>query len=158
MIPLNICRVCALLLAKSRGGQPNILPLVWYKNTHTDPAYPGRVQGQERTGFIKYNKMIQILTEQGGFIWTKQDNPDVIEKQADLSEVDYEPWINVDSNLEKAQIITEETKCQALMSRRHDPTELEGNDDEKESAEKPLSKKETRNPSYFLLLRSPIPC
>ncbi|GBM27231.1 hypothetical protein AVEN_255095-1 [Araneus ventricosus] len=40
----------------------------------------------------------------GGFIRTKQeDNPDVTEKPADLSDDDYEAWINFDVNLETAE-------------------------------------------------------
>ncbi|GBN65189.1 hypothetical protein AVEN_8424-1 [Araneus ventricosus] len=40
----------------------------------------------------------------GGFIRTKQeDNPDVTEKPDDLSDNDYEVWINVDANFETAE-------------------------------------------------------
>ncbi|GBO34872.1 hypothetical protein AVEN_11109-1, partial [Araneus ventricosus] len=28
---------------------PNVLPLVWCKNTHTGPTYPRRAQGREKT-------------------------------------------------------------------------------------------------------------
>ncbi|GBM80983.1 hypothetical protein AVEN_156798-1, partial [Araneus ventricosus] len=33
----------------------------------------------------------------------QEDDPDVIEKPEDLSEEDYEAWVNVNSNLEKAE-------------------------------------------------------
>ncbi|GBN10936.1 hypothetical protein AVEN_147272-1 [Araneus ventricosus] len=42
----------------------------------------------------------------GGFTKTKQeDDPIVIQKPADVFEEDYEFWINVDSNLEKAETL-----------------------------------------------------
>ncbi|GBO31716.1 hypothetical protein AVEN_53737-1 [Araneus ventricosus] len=46
---IKIRRVWGLLHAKSYVRGPNVLLLVWCKNTYTGPAYPSRVQGQERT-------------------------------------------------------------------------------------------------------------
>ncbi|GBN50628.1 VCP-like ATPase [Araneus ventricosus] len=75
----------------------------------------------------------------GGFIRTKQeDNPDIIEKPADLSDEDYEACINVDVNLDTAEKTTEETICQAWMNRRDGGIELEDNDDEPPSAQETL--------------------
>ncbi|GBM35415.1 hypothetical protein AVEN_47288-1, partial [Araneus ventricosus] len=80
----------------------------------------------------------------GGFIRTKQeDNPDVIKKPDDLSNEDYEAWINVDVNMENAEKTTKETICQAQMKRRDDGIELEDNDDEEEPEEKPPPDQET---------------
>ncbi|GBL72153.1 hypothetical protein AVEN_115149-1 [Araneus ventricosus] len=68
-----------------------------------------------------------------GFIRVKQeDNPYVIEKPADLSDEDYEAWINVDVNLETAEKTTEERICRALMNQSDDTIELEDNDDKEE--------------------------
>ncbi|GBO25191.1 hypothetical protein AVEN_260386-1 [Araneus ventricosus] len=53
----------------------------------------------------------------GGFIRTKQeDNPDVIEKSANLSDEGYEAWMNVDVNLETDEKTTEVTICLARVN------------------------------------------
>ncbi|GBM61946.1 hypothetical protein AVEN_258487-1 [Araneus ventricosus] len=73
----------------------------------------------------------------GCFIRTKhEDNPDVIENSADISEEAYEGWINIDANLETAEKTAEETICQARMNRRDDGIELDDNDDEEDLEEK----------------------
>ncbi|GBM27608.1 hypothetical protein AVEN_35268-1 [Araneus ventricosus] len=70
---------------------------------------------------IERDVTIKNIFREGGFIRPKQeDEPE--EKPADLSEEDYETWINIDSNLEKAEKTREETKCKAVINRRHTTT------------------------------------
>ncbi|GBM69823.1 hypothetical protein AVEN_224744-1 [Araneus ventricosus] len=91
----------------------------------------------------------------GGFMRTKQeDDSDFIEYSADHSEEDYEAWINVESNMGKAEKLQKKQNVKHGMNGRHDLRGHEGNSDADGSEEK--QPKKLCKPSYFKIC--PIPC